>query len=234
LGKFALAECEDFDWHGLAGYDCSAASPMLMIGDFFLLHGRSLPFEPEIITRMLEIDYLMGMDRIPYRAMEMQYAFGRIGLPNDLQQLAASFSETSFGLKQRIERSSIDDIYSLTHSIFYLTDVGTRPMGSLFSADEVERIRNYLYRLIVILIRVDNCDVLGELILCLHFCDFRPRGTEETIYRSGIARMLRSQAPHGSIASTENVRLRDINNEASFTELYHTTLVGALALSTIW
>ncbi len=234
LTTFALDECEKFDWQMLASFDPSAASPVATVIDFFRLNGRTPPIDIDYIGRLNSLNYFSGMDRIPYRYMDVLYSYSRIGWEDHHNELATSFALTPFGKRQIISRYSIDDIYSLTHSLFYLSDIGNRPLSTLLDLKEVERIRKTLYRLIAIMIRSDNCDVLGELLLCARLCGFKPQGIERAIYRVGTRRMLHAQARHGSIASTEGVRLRDVDGKADFRELYHTTLVGALMLSLRW
>lgn len=231
LDEFVLQEAASFDWHALLAYDPSAATPLAMIADFFLLHGRPPPFETDHFDALLKMHYFLGVDRVPYRDMDLAYSLWRLGHTRAMDKVGLLFAETAFGKAQCLAKYSIDDIYSLTHAIFYLTDVGHRPLSETIDAKTEPRLRRDLIALTAIMLRADNCDVLGELLLGWRFCRLRAAPHEEEIFQAGVDRIIASMMSDGSVPSTARGRERALAGKASFGELYHTTLVSSLLLS---
>ncbi|HEY4083137.1 MAG TPA: hypothetical protein VGM81_20830 [Burkholderiaceae bacterium] len=231
LNEFVLQEAASFDWHALLAYDPSAATPLAMITDFFLLHVRPPPFETEHFDALLGMHYFLGVDRVPYRDMDLAYSLWRLGHAKAMDGAGPLFAETAFGKAQRLARYSIDDIYSLTHAIFYLTDLGHRRLSETIDPKTEARLRRDLIALTAVMLRADNCDVLGELLLGWRFCRLQVAPHEEAIFQAGVDRIIASMMPDGSVPSTARGHERALARKALFTELYHTTLVSALLLS---
>lgn len=231
LGDFVEQEVGKFDWHALAAYDPSAATPLAMVADYFKFEGLPPPFEIDHFNLMNEIGYFDGMDRVPYREMDMEYSFWRIGIDRRDFDLARIFDRTAFGRGQHLPRYSVDDTYSLTHAIFYLTDVGRRPIGDVLSQETIARLRQQLKELTVIFIRSDNVDVLGELLINWIFLGFEREPLEELVFQKALLRVLANQSKNGAIASKAMSAQRAREGTATFLELYHTTLVGTMLLN---
>ncbi len=231
LAEFVAREVERFDWHMLAGYDPSAATPLAMLADFAAIQVRTAPFERSHFENLLVTGYFNGMDRVPYRDMDLAYSLWRIGLEASPDVMEPMFAATAFGRKQHLARYSIDDIYSLTHALFYLTDIGQRPLDETLDPSLAGRLRRELVALTAIMIRADNVDVLGELLLNWMFCGLKADALEQKIFDAGVERVLGALTPSGALPSTHRSRRRALAGEAGFHELYHTTLVGALMFS---
>jgi hypothetical protein len=58
-----------------------------------------------------------------------------------------------------------------------------------------------------------------------------PTVRERAVFRAGMERVLATVTPEGAVAPREAVKRRADDGEATFAELYHTTLVGAMLFS---
>ncbi|HET6233099.1 MAG TPA: hypothetical protein VFE05_23685 [Longimicrobiaceae bacterium] len=228
LTAFALAETEAFDWHDLAAFEPSAATPLAGLAEFFALHGRPPPFEMEYFDFLRAIDFFEGMDRFPYREMDTAYCYSRIGIPGQQEKMNLWFGSTAFGRGQSLTRYTLDDLYSLTHAIFYLTDMGRRPLHGNLPAEMLERLHRELVALTAMLMRADNIDLMGELLLCWILSGVAPGTRDRTVFRAGMERVLATVTPDGAVAPRNEVKRRSDAGGAGFGELYHTTLVCAM------
>jgi hypothetical protein len=227
LSAAAIATANDFDWHELAAYDPSAATGMALAADFYRSLDRPVPFDREYFGFLNSIGYFQGTDRMPYRDMDLAYNLARMVSPEYDKDLAMWFQSTAFGREQHIVRYTIDDLYSLTHAIFYLTDLGLRDVDELLDEATCDRLRRELSTLTAAMLRADNTDVLGELALCWIFCRVPDNRLNRIIFDEAIHRVMASATKDGAIAPTASIFGQAREAQATFHQLYHTTLVGA-------
>lgn len=227
LSAIAMAEGDGFDWHELAAYDPSAATGMALVADFYRTLKRSAPFDNRFFLFLNQIGYFEGMDRLPYRDMDLAYNLGRVVSAEYERDLPRWLASTAFGRRQHIVRYTIDDIYSLTHAVFYLTDLGLRPVESLLDAETAGRLRAELSTLTAAILRADNTDVLGELLLCWMFCDIERNSLNQAILDHAIYQMTAAMTKDGAVAPSARIFRQAGEGRATFKQLYHTTLVGA-------
>lgn len=226
LSEGALTEAGEFDWHELAAYDPSAATGMALVADFFHCQERPAPFDDRFFSFLNDVGYFEGMDRLPYRDMDLAYNLARVVSTDYEKEIPVWFRSTAFGRRQHIVRYSIDDVYSLTHAIFYLTDLGLRAPDTLLDVETAGRLRTELATLTGAMLRADNTDVLGELLLCWLFCGIQRTGLNGVIFAHGLRQMM-AAATDGAVAPTAAIFRQTRAGEATFKQLYHTTLVGA-------
>lgn len=228
ISDFTRNKILSFDMHRLAAFDPSAATVLALFGDFFGLDSYTAPFERDHFVLMERSGYFMGMERMPYRDMDLAYSLWRLGYVNAGDRMDEMFANTAFGRGQSLPKYSVDDIYSLTHAIFYLTDVGFKPLTDTLDDETVSRLRRDLIGLTAIMLRGDNCDILGELMLCWIFCGVVPKGYEQNLFRICMDRMIAAAVDDGCVPFSSRSRERYLAGEAPFKEVYHTTLVAAI------
>lgn len=231
LAPRILAEASTFDWHELAAYDPSAATGMTIAADFFESFHQPIPFDKQFFKFMNEIEYFEGLDRLPYRQMDFVYNLGRILSPAYEQSLADSFRSTAFGRRQHVVRYTIDDLYSITHAVFYLTDLGLRKLECVLDPETAARLRSELVTFTAAMVRADNTDVLGELMLCWLFCEVESSPFNRLVFNRALQVMLSAITEHGAVAPTAEIFRQAQSGRPSFAKLYHTTLVGAFLFS---
>lgn len=225
LRDAVLRYTAEFDWHLLGASNAAGASPLAMVLELFEAHGMKGSLERDYVAQLIAFDYFEGMDRIPYRMMDVLYSFDLAGFDMDAEDFKDQFAQTSFGKHQLLPRFSFDDMYSLTHAVFYLTDFGQADISKYLDEAEIARLRTVLARLMVVLLRVDNRDILGELLLCWRFCNFRSDANERHIIDRSFARIEEMRCASGAIAPTEKAFADEISEPGQFRKLYHTTLV---------
>lgn len=228
LRTAALSYAQDFDWHLLGAFDASAASPLAMVLEFFEAHGVDGTLERDYVSQLSSFGYFEGMDRIPYRSMDVIYSLGTVGFGPGPEAFMKQFTLTSYGKTQLIPRFSFDDMYSLTHAVFYITDFGHDRIEDKLNRGEVARLRVTLARLIAVLLRADNRDILGELLLCWIFCRFPVEGYEQPLIDRAFARIDSLRCSGGAVAPTEEAFADERAEPGQFRKLYHTTLVAAM------
>lgn len=227
--QFCIEQTQNFDWHELAAYDPSIVTVIYSLKDFYSKMGVAVPWEEEYVQMLAECDFFDAMDRVPYREMDLIYTRSLTdNKQNYLKSLANWFNDTTFGREQISTRYTIDDMYSLTHAIFYLTDMGTRPVNDVVDETTAQRMRTTLVSLAVSIARSNNIDVLGEVLICWIYADVPKTPLNKIIFDSMLSHILAFQTPEGAIAPNPRVFNKTKNAEALFLELYHTTLVSTL------
>ena len=233
LKSQALSWGTEFDWHELAAYDASAATVLASVASFFEANGRDAPFERDYYRHLSRIGFFEGMDRVPYREMDLAYSLGLMGEKNSGNAMAAWCRDTAFGQSLHISRYTFDDLYSITHAVFYLTDFGTRPLETYIDHATASRVRHEIRNLTGVVLRADNIDVLGELLLCWLFCQVPNNDLNLLIFRSALERLLSATTPDGAVAPSRRVYERVRTGQARFEDIYHTTLVCAMAFALV-
>ncbi len=228
LTAAAIAESSTFDWHELAAYDPSAATGMAMVADFFQTLDLPVPFDDRYFRLLHTIQYFEGMDRLPYRDMDLAYALARTVSADYEHSIPLWFSSTAFGRRQHTVRYSIDDVYSLTHAVFYLSDVGLRSTSTLLNPEMNARLCTELPTLTAAMLRADNADVLGELLLCWLFCRIEPTALNRLIFKAALDQMTAAVTDDGAVAQNLHTLREASAGRGTFQQLYHTTLVAAI------
>ena len=125
-----------------------------------------------------------------------------------------------------VQSISEQEVYELTHTIFYLTDFGFQN-ADLPPADR-ERILPVIDRLADYFIRNDYWDLAGELIWTQFCLGEDPANSASG--RAGIQRLRQVQLVNGAIPGRSSGRLPEESATPGeiFRKAYHTTLVTAL------
>jgi hypothetical protein len=228
LKRSAIAYAEEFDWHQLLSYDASGATPLATVATFFSSNHLRPPFEMEFARSLCSTGFLEGMDRVPFREMELAHCLGSLISPTFLKNLPVWFSNTTFGREQHLSRYTVDDLYSVTHSAFYLSNFGLRELTCALEKGKAERLRKELVALTAVVLRSDNIDVLGELLLCWLFCRVPDSAMNRMLFRQAIERLLCATTARGEVVPKIKFLRRAEDFQAGFTDLYHTTLVCTL------
>jgi hypothetical protein len=231
LTRRALAYGAEFDWHQLAAYDASAATVVAIVGDFFASNQLPSPFETEFIHFLHGIGFCEGMDRVPFREMDLAYSLGLMISPEFRKELPVWFASTTFGQRQHLTRYTTDDIYSVTHAVFYLTDFGRSQLTDLLDTVTAERLRKELVALTAMVLRADNVDVLGELLLCWLFCHVENTFLNRTLFHQAFERLLSATTTEGQVVPTMKLLQRAQSGQTSFADVYHTTLVCCMVFA---
>ncbi|GAC1659001.1 MAG: hypothetical protein NVS4B13_02910 [Candidatus Elarobacter sp.] len=227
LAAFALEVVPTVEWREIVAYDASATVVLALVAEFCSAFGAQLPWTPAYFDRLIDSGYVESSDRLPYREMDLAYCYERIGRGDFSEQIASWWMDTACGLRQRPAVATIDDVYSLTHAIFYLTDVGSRPLEAVLSEAEARYLRENLVTLTALVLRNANADILGELILCWRFARVQGDPLRDVIAQAALCRLIATQLPEGDMPAPTFDAEKHVDARR-FGYNYHPTLVAAL------
>ena len=183
----------------------------------------------KLIQKMIEMRYVLGIERVPFRKYDLAYSLGRIGVDTgwDMQRL---YRQTVLSKGIFLPMLTIDDTYAVTHTVFYLTDMG-HGWPSWISEEEKDRLRAYNRQLTRLYLRIPNDDILGELLVCQH-------QMEDPINEDSLRawkRIIENQDSSGYIAGpgdwAQHLATKQEDEKAYYiwSNNYHTTLVVVIA-----
>lgn len=233
LTRRALEYGAEFDWHELAAYDASAATVVAVVADFFAANHQPPPFEFEFVRFLHEISFFEGIDRVPFREMDVSYSLGSMISPEFRKDIPVWFSSTTFGQRQHLTRYTTDDLYAVTHAAFYLTNFGRGQLTELLDKETAERFRKDLVALTAVVLRADNIDALGELLICWLFCCVKNTALNRMIFHQALERLLSATTTEGEVFPTLKLLQSTQAGRANFADVYHTTLVCSMLFAMV-
>lgn len=219
-----------FEWEALMAEDPSSSVCVAMAMDLFALHAVPMPGLFAQFRRARSSGYFHSVLRIPFRDMDCHYMMSKVVSGSDPAALDAGFAMTAFGLGKNPCSYTVNDIYSLTHALFYLTDMGAIELDRRTLGVVDGRLQRTLMILVTMMLRGDNNDVLGELLICIRICRLPLRGVEQRFCAAAMAKILAGMAPDGCVPSSARSIDRAAGGTAKFLEVYHTTLVVSILL----
>ena len=170
-------------------------------------------------------------EQVPYRSLEMRQIFDAAGLRHPLPPYATIYRDTTLARGINPSAASNFDAYSLTHTMFYLTDWGSRPPTAI-PASHRARHAWLLEQMLGMSIRQGNWDLAGEFLLALHCLGT----TGSDIYALGWEALATAQWADGTMPGPTYVPPPAENSpsdkevaDAVFATCCHTTLVAAFA-----
>lgn len=160
----------------------------------------------------------LKLERIPFRLLDLKYSLEKANISSNLPSYKELFEKTALGKGLPICYYSKASMYSVTHTIFYITDLGR---GNLIAVNKDEFL-NLIRVLIGERILSSDLDILGELLLCTYFLGLEEKLTE--LVKFSIEFLLNSQNSDGSFPAP--IVSINSNEYTRFRENYHTTLVS--------
>ena len=118
----------------------------------------------ERIQWLVNHSNVTSTERLPYRTLELRYLLELGDFEHNLPDLPSLFRQTILGRGFDSIFLTDYDIYSITHSIFYITDFG-RQRPAFLDLDHIQVTLSLLDVLLGMSIHVQNWDLVGELIL---------------------------------------------------------------------
>ncbi|MDV3513555.1 hypothetical protein [Stenotrophomonas sp. C1657] len=230
LQQRTLRAAREFEWEALMAEDPSSSVCVAMAMDLFALHAVPMHGLRAQFLRARASGYFHSVLRIPFRDMDYHYMMSKVVSGGGPGALEGGFAMTAFGLGKNPCSYTVNDIYSLTHALFYLTDMGAIELDRLTLGVADGRLRQTLMILVAMLLRGDNNDVLGELLICVRICGLSLDGFEQRLCAQALAKILSGMAPDGCVPSSARSIERAACGNAKFLEVYHTTLVASILL----
>jgi hypothetical protein len=163
------------------------------------------------------------LELTPYRALELQYMLWKSGLASRKPTLGWQYRFSSFALVRNPVYLTQPEVYSITHTLLYLTDcAGPCHLPKFVRHRGIEIVRALLvhYR------RIRDWDVTGELLLNLIGLDsYQDPLFTEILSALCNARLSDGAVPGPSYCATD---AKAHDREYVFNHCYHTTLVSMI------
>ncbi|RBW68286.1 DUF6895 family protein [Bacillus taeanensis] len=193
--------------------------------------GYRLLYYEETLEYLSRFGYLYTMEADSELIMEQAFVYWKANYCQEPNWLKL-YRRTLLGNKSSPISLTEDDAYSVTHTLFYITDFGNQSFSWLL--DDRERISAVVEYLLLHYLQVGNWDLVGELLINLNSLG----KCSSPIYREA-ARAFQNAwrndgaIPYGRMIKTKLDMLQGkIGAEEIFRICYHTTLIGILYCAT--
>jgi hypothetical protein len=186
--------------------------------------------ELRVFQVLIDHSNVLFSERAPHRQLELRHIFDVGGFAYRLPSYKALYS-ASIASKQVNPIYITDlDAYSITHTLFYCSDFGTRGVLGA-SRQQLSHCHRCVEALLGIYTIRANWDLVAELLLCCHCL----KQTSSLLYASVWKQLIQAQWESGLVPGPyyepdKKSGLSDLQKaDYVFRQCYHTTLVAALA-----
>ncbi|MBZ9751533.1 hypothetical protein GO986_02510 [Deinococcus sp. HMF7620] len=226
LAAFCAQTFSTYDFAAFAHQDPAGLIVFALRDEFDALCGRAAARDGLLARyRQTGLPDLVRVSRTPYRAMDLAYSVARAELHFDPRSLLPDLPRTVLGTGRPLPHCTDSDLYSLTHTLFYLADLGEADLRACWS--DTAGLGETLCGALGLTLRAGNADLSGELLMCLAFLG----ETDSPAARLAWERLAALQLPCGAVPAPSYRPGRDDaapDSQAGhyrFTQSYHTTLV---------
>ncbi|AYE59647.1 hypothetical protein CO218_11260 [Lactiplantibacillus plantarum] len=206
------------DFLGEIMHDLDGLAGLAVLEEFELNYGSSqYHFELEKIVGH-HVDSIV--EKPPFREMDIKYSLEKANVTSTLPSYSVLLESTILGKEASFAYISPMETYSITHTLFYLTDMGRRTPPVEF--DKQSSMKK-LFSLIQFYVQKRDMDILAELIICINFlkCELNEFQTK---YIAECINLISSmQKKDGRVPPVIYHPAKD--REREFINCYHTTLV---------
>ena len=159
--------------------------------------------------------------RTPYRLLDATYSMYKADVKTNLNSRKYYYDLTVLPQKNfNYLYLSDSSAYSITHSLFYITDMGREKPIFL----DYTSINKILANMIVFYSCKNNMDIMGESLLSMYFID--KQSVNKDISLSALKLIEKNQSKDGYIYSPRHLEDTNLSEEEIFFENYHTTMVN--------
>ncbi|MER0123527.1 hypothetical protein ABPH35_07170 [Streptococcus sp. ZJ93] len=179
---------------------------------------KSLNIFKDYLTRIIEIEKIDSqIEKVPFRMIDLKYSISKVGINDNLDSYNNLFHQTVLGKNLPRFYYTPNAMYSLTHTIFYISDLG----NSYYLDNSPKDYIGLLTSLIGDRIIEKDLDILAELLLAALFLKIDTDITE--IIEYSIQFIIENQNKNGSFPAPIEYQYNTDYEE--FRNNYHTTLV---------
>lgn len=179
----------------------------------------------EAAARVTAGDFLSPDGKTPLQRLETRYYAEKANVPHGIESYR-ELAERSLLVRPPAPPVTVGDAYTITHTAFYLSDYGHRPIE--LSGDDRTRAEEATRGMLTAAVGEEQWDLAGELVITLACLGGDPTATPEG--RAGVECLARAQRADGAIpgrSAASNVS-PTLPPDRFFRRAYHTTLVTAL------
>ncbi|NUF24867.1 DUF6895 family protein [Bombilactobacillus mellis] len=215
---FILNKIEQHDFCAQILFDIDGLAGLAVLEEFELKYGKSkYNYElNKIVNSKIDIQ----LARAPFRMMDIKYSLEKAHIHSSLPDYQTLFKNTALGKEVDVSSISSMGAYSITHTIFYLTDMGRRKPPINY---DYESLKKLLFSLIEFYSLKQDMDILSELIICINFLHYKLNPFMENYINYCFKLLKRKQHRNGSVPPF--IYKRSHSPKQEFINCYHTTLV---------
>jgi hypothetical protein len=196
--------------------------------------GYRSDYHEETLRNLSRDKWLKSVELVPYRVLDREYVLWKSGFSRKEPSWRRLYLATAAGQSDDPLHFDDEAAYSLTHSIFYLTDFGNH--CRVFSSTEISRVASLTECLLLYYWRSGFWDLVGELLITLNCLG----GLKSAIVDGATSAFFRAHKNNGCIPAKTNldddrdgvVRPKQRRRDREFRDCYHTTLVSLMYCST--
>jgi hypothetical protein len=186
---------------------------------------------PDQLQWLIDRGNILNTERKPYQVLELRYLLELAGLKHNLADEYTLYRQTFLARDFNFITIADADIYSITHTIPYLTDFGfkTSPVIAKENSQGSLMILNVLLGMCI---QAKNWDLVAEVLLSLHCLGFQ----DSVWIRSGWKALMENQDQSGKIVSqgfsSDQMKILTSEGERDyygFINCYHPTLMSLIA-----
>jgi hypothetical protein len=183
---------------------------------------RIAAFE-DVLSRLHSAGFPHCLELTPYRSIELQYILWKSGFARRKPALGSHFRASSFALVRNPVYLTQSEVYSITHTLLYLTDfAGPCRLPLRVRQRGIDMVR----ALVVHYRRIRDWDMTGELLLNL----IGLNSCSDPLFTEILGALCLAQLSDGAVPGpnycTTDARAND--REYVFEHCYHTTLVCSI------
>jgi len=226
--RFLLDHCEDRAYAELGRRTPAHAYALLLPYLSLRTTGYRSAFHEETFRRVCTRGFLFAAEVVPHRALDREYFLWKSGILRYEPDWLKLYANTALATAPDTLHFDKEAAYAITHTLFYLSDLGRRPLP--FDEAEAERVTGILDCLMVHYWRLRHWDLLGELLA--NRVSMLARWSR--LATGASAAFLNARRPDGCIPG-EGLEIDGLDKSPSsergsviFRGCYHTTLVGVL------
>jgi hypothetical protein len=230
--SFILRHCENPAYAEMARKRPPQALHLLLPYLALRATGYRSPFHEETLKRLKRWGFPRASEVVPYRLLERQHLLWKSKYLHREPNWYRLYRNTILGRRCSLVYLDQEAAYSITHTLFYLTDFGNRPL--LLKAVEVKYITEVVECLLVHYWRLGHWDLVGELLINLNCL-----GTHESPFYAGASRAFQNAWRNDGAVPAERDSVKKLQSRTElekddliFRACYHTTLVGVIYGST--
>jgi hypothetical protein len=177
----------------------------------------------DVLSRLQSVGFPLCLELTPYRSLELQYILWKSGFASRKPAMGWHFKASSFALVRNPIYLTQSEVYSITHTLLYLTDfAGPCRLPVRVRQRGIDMVRALLvhYR------RIRDWDITGELLLNLIGLD----SDSDPLFTDTLRALCAAQRSDGAVPSPNYCATHERANDRQyiFEHCYHTTLVSMI------
>ncbi|MBK0348545.1 hypothetical protein JDW15_07930 [Aerococcaceae bacterium zg-ZJ1578] len=194
-----------------------------LIATIFLKRFDESYQEDNIFFHIDNMPYVL--EKTPYRKLDIKSSFEFLEYPDSFSSFESLSKQTILFKPTPVYSYNFAEMYSATHTIFYLTKLGSVDISSRFSNNCYEFIYRKLLKLLIVSFMNMHYDLVLEFILCFVFlnCDFNNK--EYEVIKTILFFLNQRFNELNLIVPTEKYLTEEDSQEEVFRKCYHTNLV---------